>query len=333
MGCLDKQEPSQEHRSRKLSEASFGTVGCFTKPESSLEFRDLNLGFGERLFILCNSFKSSDVNASKHVGERRDALQISSSSVCNSSDIRTSENVEDTIARILFQAENVSSRRPTTTLILIVLSMWAMLRIPISGSNVCKSIGTSGNVEERKDVLASSGGIRKRVLKRAINRSKFDTSKHVEDVKDVHPISDSNVDKSFGTSENVEERKVAFPSRVIIRKRGLKIADSGSKIDTSKHVDNAQDFLPISGSNSCKSSDSATSESVEEKKDVLKSNVEIGKGELKKAGNKDSLAHDFEFGDDGETDDTKRENKILWSILTAKLKQLKAAQQTTVTRF
>ncbi|KAM1234946.1 hypothetical protein ACFX2J_004471 [Malus domestica] len=335
MGCLDKQEPSQEHRSRKLSEASFGTVGCFTKPESSLEFRDLNLGFGERLFILCNSFKSSDVNASKHVGERRDALQISRSSVFNSSDIRTSENVEDTISKDLVPSRKCELKAANNHSDINGSKHVgdAQDSFPISGSNVCKSIGTSGNVEERKDVLASSGGIRKRVLKRAINRSKFDASKHVEDVKDVHPISDSNVDKSFGTSENVEERKVAFPSRVIIRKRGLKIADSVSKIDTSKHVDNALDFLPISGSNSCKSSDSATSESVEEKKDVLKSNVKIRKGELKKACNKDSLAHDFEFGDDGETDDTKRENKILWSILTAKLKQLKAAQQTTVTRF
>ncbi|KAM1212990.1 hypothetical protein PS2_004460 [Malus domestica] len=335
MGCLDKQEPSQEHRSRKLSEASFGTVGCFTKPESSLEFRDLNLGFGERLFILCNSFKSSDVNASKHVGERRDALQISRSSVFNSSDIRTSENVEDTISKDLVPSRKCELKAANNHSDINGSKHVgdAQDSFPISGSNVCKSIGTSGNVEERKDVLASSGGIRKRVLKRAINRSKFDASKHVEDVKDVHPISDSNVDKSFGTSENVEERKVAFPSRVIIRKRGLKIADSVSKIDTSKHVDNALDFLPISGSNSCKSSDSATSESVEEKKDVLKSNVKIRKGELKKACNKDSLAHDFEFGDDGETDDTKRENKILWCILTAKLKQLKAAQQTTVTRF
>ncbi|CAN6553593.1 unnamed protein product [Malus baccata var. baccata] len=304
MGCLDKQEPSQEHRSRKLSEASFGTVGCFTKPESSLEFRDLNLGFGERLFILGNSFKSSDVNASKHVGERRDALQISRSSVFNSSDIRTSENVEDTISKDLVPSRKCELKAANNHSDINSSKHVgdAQDSFPISGSNVCKSIGTSGNVEERKDVPASSGGIRKRVLKRAINRSKFDTSKHVEDVKDVHPISDSNVD---------------FPSRVIIRKRGLKIADSGSKIDTSKHVDNAQDFLPISG----------------KKKDVLKSNVEIRKGELKKACNKDSLAHDFEFGDDGETDDTKRENKLLWSILTAKLKRLKAAQQTTVTRF
>ncbi|KAB2601678.1 hypothetical protein D8674_002683 [Pyrus ussuriensis x Pyrus communis] len=335
MGCLDKQEPSQEHRSGKLSEASFGTVGCFTKPESSLEFRDLNMGFGERLFILSNSFKSSDVNASKHVGERRDALQISSSSVCNSSDIRTCENVEDTISKDLVPSRKCELKAANNHSDINSSKHVgdAQDSFPISGSNVCKSIGTSGNVEERKDVLASSGGIRKRVLKRAINRSKFDTSKHVEDVKDVHPISDSNVDKSLGTSENMEERKVVFPSRVIIRKRVLKIADSGSKIDTSKHLDNAKDFLPISGSNSCKSSDSATSESVEEKKDVLKSNVEIRKGELKKACNKDSLAHDFEFGDDSETDDSKRENKSLWSILTAKLKQLKAAQQTTVTRF
>ncbi|KAM1792388.1 hypothetical protein ACFX12_036248 [Malus domestica] len=327
VGCLDKQEPSQDHRSSKLSEASFGTVGCFKKPESSLEFRDLNLGFGERLFILSNSFKSSDVTASKLVGERRDGLQISGSNVCKSSDIDTSEIVEDTISKDLGPSRKLDLKAADNRSDIDTSKHVgdAQDSLPISGSNVCKSISTSENV--------CKGIIRKRVLKRAINCSKFDTSMHVDDVKDVHPIRDSNVDKSIGTSEDVEEKKVIFPSRAIIRKRVLKIADNCSKIDTSKHVDDAKDFLPISGSNSCKSSDGATSESAEAREDVLQSNVEIGKGELKTVCSQNtSLAHDFEFDDDRKTDDTRRENKRLWSILTARLKQLKNAQQTTVTR-
>ncbi|XP_068320733.1 uncharacterized protein [Pyrus communis] len=335
VSCLDKQEPSKDHRSGKLSEAPFGTVGCFKKPESCLEFRDLNLGFGERLFILSNSFKSYDVNASKHVGERRDALQISGSNVCKSSDIDTPENMEDTISKDLVPSRKLEPKAADNRSDIDTSKHVgdAQDSLPISGSNVCKSMGTAENVEERKDFFPSKGIIRKRVLKRAINRSKFDTSKHVDDVKDVHPISDSNVDKSIGTSENAEEKKVIFPSRAVIRKRVLKIADNCSKIETSKHMDDAKDFLPISGSNSCKGSDSATSESAEAREDVLQSNVGIGKGELKTACSQNtSLAHDFEFDDDSKTDDTERENKRLWSILTARLKQLKNAQQTTLTR-
>ncbi|XP_020417658.1 uncharacterized protein LOC18779826 isoform X2 [Prunus persica] len=274
-GCFDKQEPSQEHRSSKLSEASFGTAGRLNKPKPSQEVRDLNVQFGERLFILSNGLKNFERDASKHVGEKRDVLPISRGIVCKSSDI-----------------------------------------------------GTSENVEERKDVLLSSRRVRKGELRRAYDRCETDTSKHVVDRKDVLPISGCSKSSDTDTSESVEDRKDVIQSSDGVRKCELKTTYDRSEIDTSKHVSSQKDAIPINGGNVCKSSDIGTALNVEDREGALQSSGGIRNSELKTAHNQNTrLTRDFEFDDASASVDSERENKRLWSILTSRLNNLKNAQQ------
>lgn len=229
-GCFDKQEPSQEHRSSKLSEASFGTAGRINKPKPSQEVRDLNVRFGERLFILSNGLKNFERDASKCVGEKRDVLPISRGIVCKSSDIGTSENVEERkdvlpssrrvrkgeLRRAYDCSETDTSKH--------VVDRKDVL--PISGCSKSSDTDTSEPVEDRKDVIRCSDGVRKCELKTTYDRSEIATSKHVSSQKDAIPINGGNVCKSsdIGTALNVEGREVALQSSGGIRNSELKTA-------------------------------------------------------------------------------------------------------------
>ncbi|CAL9016234.1 unnamed protein product [Prunus brigantina] len=228
--CFNKQEPSQEHRSSKLSEASFGTDGRLNKPKPSQEVRDLNVRFGERLFILSNGLKNFERDASKYVGEKRDVLPISRGIVCKSSDIGTSENVEERkdvlpssrrvrkgeLRRAYDCSETDTSKH--------VVDRKDVL--PISGCSKSSDTDTSEPVEDWKDVIRSSDGVRKCELKTTYDRSEIDTSMHVSSQKDAIPINGGNVCKSsdIGTALNVEDREVALQSSGGIRNSELKTA-------------------------------------------------------------------------------------------------------------
>ncbi|KAL6282905.1 hypothetical protein ACE6H2_013834 [Prunus campanulata] len=229
-GCFNKQEPSQEHRSSKLYEASFGTAGRLNKPKPSQEVQDLNVRFGERLFILSNGLKNFERDASKHVGEKRDVLPISRGIVCKSSDIGTSENVEErkdvlpSSRRVRRGELRRAYNRSETDTSKHVVDRNDVL--PISGCSKSSDTDTSEPVEDRKDVIRSSDGVRKCELKTTYDHSEIDTSKHVSSQKDAIPINGGDVCKSsdIGTALNVEDREGALQSSGGIRNSELKTA-------------------------------------------------------------------------------------------------------------
>ncbi|PQM42852.1 hypothetical protein Pyn_34999 [Prunus yedoensis var. nudiflora] len=229
-GCFNKQEPSQEHRSSKLYEASFGTADRLNKPKPSQEVQDLNVRFGERLFILSNGLKNFERDASKHVGEKMDVLPISRGIVCKSSDIGTSENVEErkdvlpSSRRVRRGKLRRAYDRSETDTSKHVVDRNDVL--PISGCSKSSDTDTSEPVEDRKDVIRSSDGVRKCQLKTTYDHSEIDTSKHVSSQKDAIPINGGDVCKSsdIGTALNVEDREGALQSSGGIRNSELKTA-------------------------------------------------------------------------------------------------------------